>query len=283
MSERPRGGSRAAELFDVDGDGVLVTGAASGLGFAIARVLAVNGARVTMVDVEAGRLEAAVAELAETGGTVRGRVADVRSREEVERVVAEAAAWGSGLDTVFANAGISSGLGHVFGEGELARVDDERWRRVLDTNLTGAFHTIRAAAASLNEGGRIVATTSVAGLRADPLVGYAYSSSKAALTHLVRVTAGELAKRRIRVNAIAPGSFLTEIGRSNPGSGRMLEELRRATLLGRLADPAEIEGIALLLASGASSHITGAVFTVDGGVMVQHDPGSDSDPGSGGS
>lgn len=279
MNGSRTGGSLAAELFDVRGDGALVTGAASGLGFAIARVLAANGARVTLVDVDGERLGAAVEELSDAGGAVRGALADVSSRESIESVIAAAAEWEGGLDTVFANAGVSSGLGHGLGVGGLASVDDERWQRVLDVNLTGALHTIRAAAAALNDGGRIIATTSVAGLRADPLVGYAYSSSKAALTHLVKVAAGELAPRRIRVNAIAPGSFLTEIGRANPDSGRMLEELRRATLLGRLADPSEIEGLALLLGSGASSHITGAVFTVDGGVMVQHGPV----PGSGGS
>jgi NAD(P)-dependent dehydrogenase (short-subunit alcohol dehydrogenase family) len=179
-----------------------------------------------------------------------------------------AASRHGGVQIVFANAGISAGLGPRFGVGVLDRIDDERWRRVLEINLTGTLHTIRAAAAHLGEGGRIIATTSVAGHRADPLVGYAYSSSKAAVSHLVRNAANELAGRRILVNAIAPGSFLTEIGRANPRNSEMVEELRRATALGRLAEPEEIEGLALLLASPASAHITGAVFTIDGGVMI---------------
>ncbi|GAA5148466.1 SDR family NAD(P)-dependent oxidoreductase [Microbacterium pseudoresistens] len=260
--------SAPERLFDVRGRGALVTGAASGLGQAFARVLARNGARVTLADVAAESLAAAVDELADEGCEVRGAVVDIRDRASVERALDAASSWGDGLDIVFANAGISAGRGHHFGDGVLARIDDERWAQVLETNLTGTMHTVRGAAARMNDGGRIVVTSSVAGHRADPLVGYAYSATKAAVSHLVRNAAAELAPRGIRVNAIAPGSFLTGIGRGNAGNGEMLEALTRATALDRLAEPEEIEGLALLLASPASSHITGAVFVIDGGVMI---------------
>lgn len=256
-------------LFDVRGRGALVTGAASGLGLAYARVLARNGARVLLTDATPDALGEAVTALGEEGGDVRGTVVDIRDRKAVEDAAAQVAAWDGGLDIVFANAGISSGLGHHFGVGNLDKIDDERWQTVLDVNLTGTLHTVRAAAASMNDGGRIVVTSSVAGHRADPLVGYAYSATKAAVSHLVRNTAAELAPRGIHVNAIAPGSFLTGIGRNNPGNSGMLDELTRATARGRLAEPEEIEGLALLLASPAASHITGAVFVIDGGVMIQ--------------
>ena len=108
----------------------------------------------------------------------------------------------------------------------------------------------------------------VAGLGPDPLVGYAYSSSKAAVTLFAQNAAAELAPRGINVNVIAPGSFLTAIGARNPGNTGMIDALTRATATKRIADPAEIEGLALLLASPAARHITGAVFVIDGGVMV---------------
>ncbi|MGX1163644.1 gluconate 5-dehydrogenase [Arthrobacter sp. SLBN-100] len=257
-------------MFDVAGRGALVTGAASGLGLAFARVLARNGARVVLADLDSEALDGAVEALANEGCSVRGVTADIRDRSAVEAAVQAAAEWSDGLDIVFANAGISAGLGREFGVGTLENVDDERWQRVIETNLTGTMHTIRAGAARMNDGGRIVVTSSIAGHRADPLVGYAYSASKAAVSHLVRNAAAELAARRINVNAIAPGSFLTAIGRNNPGNDDMLAELRRATALGRLAQPEEIEGLALLLSSPASSFITGAVFVVDGGVLVRH-------------
>lgn len=256
-------------LFDVRGHGALVTGAASGLGLAYARVLARNGARVLLTDVAASALDEAVRDLSEEGCQVRGALVDIRDRSAVEAAVDEAAEWDGGLDIAFANAGISAGLGHQFGVGALAEIDDERWQKVIDTNLTGTLHTLRSAASRMNDGGRIIVTSSVAGHRADPLVGYAYSATKAAISHLVRNAAAELAPRGIHVNAIAPGSFLTGIGRSNPDNAKMLAELTRATAVGRLAEPEEIEGLALLLSSPAASHITGAVFVIDGGVLVQ--------------
>jgi NAD(P)-dependent dehydrogenase (short-subunit alcohol dehydrogenase family) len=261
--------SKPSDLFAVAGRGAVVTGAASGLGFAMARVLARNGARVLLVDLVPETLEKALAELAGEGLDVRSHLADVRDAVAMDAVMAEAAGWGDGLDIVFANAGISSGLGRQFGVGALSEIDAARWSDVLDVNLTGLMNTVRAAAAHLNDGnGRIIVTSSVAGLGPDPLVGYAYSSSKAAVTLFAQNVAAELAPRGINVNVIAPGSFLTAIGAKNPGNTGMIDALTRATATKRIADPAEIEGLALLLASPAANHITGAVFVIDGGVLV---------------
>jgi NAD(P)-dependent dehydrogenase (short-subunit alcohol dehydrogenase family) len=269
------GGSDPSVLFAVEGRGALVTGAASGLGFAMARVLARNGARVLLVDNVEETLRDATEKLASEGLDVRSRIADVRNRDEVAAAMAAVADQPGGLDIVFANAGISAGRGRRFGNG-LAELDEERWRDVLDVNLTGVMNTVRAGAARMNDGGRIVITSSVAGLAADPLVGYAYSSSKAAITLLAQNVAAELAPRRINVNVIAPGSFLTEIGAKNPNNGEMLAALEAATASKRLADPSEIEGLALLLASPAASHITGSVFVIDGGVLVNRSVDTDA-------
>lgn len=262
------GPSDPRTLFDVRGKGAVVTGAASGLGFAMARVLARNGARVLLVDNTEETLADALERLSGEGLEVRARTADVRDRSAVDEVMRDAAEWDSGLDIVFANAGISSGLGRRFGNG-LANMDLDRWQAVLDVNLTGLMYTVQCAAAHLNDGaGRIIVTSSVAGLAVDPLVGYAYSSSKAAVTLFAQNVATELAPRGITVNVIAPGSFLTAIGAKNPGNTGMIDELTRATATKRIADPREIEGLALLLASPAAAHITGSVFVIDGGVLA---------------
>jgi NAD(P)-dependent dehydrogenase (short-subunit alcohol dehydrogenase family) len=263
-----RAGSDPRRLFDVRGRGAVVTGAASGLGFAIARVLARNGARVLLVDNVAETLHDATVSLAAEGLAVRSHLADICDAAALEAVMEEASAWESGLDILFANAGISSGLGRRFGNG-LGDIDVKRWQTVLDVNLTGLMNTVRTGAARMNDGaGRIVVTSSVAGLAVDPLVGYAYSSSKAAVTLFAQNVAGELAPRGINVNVLAPGSFLTAIGAKNPGNTGMIDELTRATALKHIADPAEIEGLALLLASPAARHITGSVFVIDGGVLT---------------
>jgi NAD(P)-dependent dehydrogenase (short-subunit alcohol dehydrogenase family) len=260
--------SKAVDLFRVDGLGAIVTGGASGLGLAMTRVLARNGARVTMIDVDPAGLAAVAAALAAEGCSVRSAVADVSNAAQLDAVVAEAAAWGTGLHIAFANAGISAGPGPLFGPG-IEEIDDERWRRVLDINLTGVMHTVRAAARHMTGGyGRIVITSSVSGVRADPITGYAYGATKAAVIQIARNAALELAPRGIHVNAIAPGSFLTNIGKANPAQSGVFEALSQAAALRRVADPAELEGLALFLASPASSYVTGAVFSIDGGATI---------------
>ncbi len=234
----------------------------------MSRVLARNGARVLLADENSETLATRTTELVAEGLAVRSRRVDVRDAVALEEAMADVASWGDGLHGVFANAGISAGPGRAFGNG-LTDIDPERWQRVIDVNLTGIMQTARSALPHLRDGGRIVVTSSVAGLSTDPFVGYAYSSSKAAVTLFAQNLADELAPRGIRVNVIAPGTFATSIGAANGGNAGMQQALIDATALGRIADPAEIEGLTLLLASSASRHITGSVFTIDGGVSLR--------------
>jgi NAD(P)-dependent dehydrogenase (short-subunit alcohol dehydrogenase family) len=259
---------KAEQLFDISGQIAFVTGAASGLGLAMAEVMAANGAQVTLADVDAAALDAAVARLRAAGFAVEGAVVDVADRDRVHQAVDEAASHGGRLDIVFANAGISAGPGFTETVGRIENVARDAWDKVLQINLTGVFTTIQAAARHMKAqgSGRIIVTSSIAGLRAEPPVGYAYAATKAAVANLVRQAALELAPFNVLVNGIAPGPFLTNIA-----DGRLRREPERhqefaaSVPLKRLAQPDEIKGLALLLASPAGSFITGAVIPIDGG------------------
>jgi NAD(P)-dependent dehydrogenase (short-subunit alcohol dehydrogenase family) len=235
----------AERLFDVRGTRVVVTGAASGLGFAMAEVLAQAGARLTLADVaDAGQVDALI------DGAV--------------------AAYG-GLDVVFANAGISLEPGFKDPGGGLAGIDPEQWRRVIAVDFDGVMATLRAAARVMKPqgSGRIVVTASTAGLRTDPMVGYSYATAKAAVIAATRQAALELAPHGVLVNALAPGAIRTRIG-GGVLPGPEIERMWADTIpLGRMGEPEEIKGLVLLLASPASSYITGAILPVDGGALTR--------------
>jgi NAD(P)-dependent dehydrogenase (short-subunit alcohol dehydrogenase family) len=187
----------------------------------------------------------------------------------VERVFDELVEQQGGVDVAFANAGISLEAGVVDPAGGLANLDREAWNRVLGVNLNGVLFTMREAARHMKEqgGGRIVVTASTAGFGTDPLVGYSYSATKAAVIIIVRQAALELAKHGVHVNAIAPGPFKTNIGGDAPPISP--EAWSEIVAFGRMAEPDEVKGVALLLASPAASLITGASLTVDGGWTAQ--------------
>lgn len=262
-------------LFDVRGTRALVTGAASGLGFAMAEVLADCGAHVTLADVDADRLEASTRALSERGGAARSFVVDVSDEERVRAMVEGTVAAEGGLDVVFANAGIASVPGFAVEGGQrLESVESSDWNRVLRVNLDGVLFTMKHAAAAMKRqgSGRIVVTSSNAGLRAEPEVCYGYVAAKAAIVNVVRQAALELAPHGVHVNAICPGPFKgTRIGggvTENPTPE--LEHMWAKTVpLGRMGNPEELKGLVLLLASPASSFMTGAAYLVDGGTMVQ--------------
>ena len=153
----------------------------------------------------------------------------------------------------------------------MQNVELDNWHRVLDINLSGVMLTMRAAARVMKplKRGRIIVTASIAGLRAEALSGYAYVASKAAVINLVRQAAVELAPHGVLVNAIAPGPFATEINGGRLKLPESAERMRTYIPLGRVAAPDEIKGVALLLASSASSYITGAVIPVDGGASAR--------------
>ena len=245
-------------LFDVGGKVALVTGASSGLGENFSRCLAARGAVVVAAARRADRLQALVRE----GGATHAVALDVTDPASVDSAMRRVEELAGPIDILVNNAGVADTKASL-------EVSESDWRRVLDTNLDGAWRMAQAAAKSMvaaKRGGSIVNIASILGLRqATHLL--AYAAAKAALVQVTKSLALEWARHGIRVNAIAPGYVVTEMNRdffaSDPGQAVLKRIPQR-----RVGDPRDLEGALLLLASGAGAYITGSVVVVDGGHLV---------------
>jgi NAD(P)-dependent dehydrogenase (short-subunit alcohol dehydrogenase family) len=175
------------------------------------------------------------------------------------------------LDIVFANAGVARGRPPTFPEGSLDDMSMPDYDALIDINLHGVVYTVQAAARHMKRqrSGSIVTTASTAGLRNDPYTPYSYTIAKAAVVNFTKQAAHDLARWGVRVNAIAPGPFKTRLGGKEPTSAAADDMWSAVVPLGRMGDPAEIRGLALLLASPAGSFMTGGVYPIDGGALLQ--------------
>ena len=271
---------KLGELFSVEGQAALVTGGASGIGLGYAEALAANGAAVTLLDLDGARIEQEVARLREAGFEVRGEVVDVTDEAALDAAIDAAAKAYGKLDTVFANAGIDSGVGYLgawvgntrprVSEGALENYDTRRWDRVIDICLNAVFATARGAARHMRprKSGRIVVTTSAAAIRCEPAIGMAYMAAKAGAAHFVRNAALELAADNITVNAIAPGMFATNIGGGHLLNPDLQREIGKTVPMHRVGFPQDMYGLALFLASNASAYVTGQQIVIDGGFSL---------------
>lgn len=264
---------KQAQLFNVDGHVAFITGAASGLGLAYAEVMAENGARVVLADADEAGLMNVAERLRSAGCSVETKALDVADTKALQSAIDTAAESFGRLDALFANVGVSAGPGFAASEtGRLEVLDPANFQRVLDINLTATVLSMKFAAPHMKRqrSGSIVATTSIAGIKAEPVVGYAYVATKAAVANVVRQAAVELAPFNVRVNAIAPGPFYTNIrGGVMFRDPTVVQRFEEMVPLGRCAQPDEIKGLALLLGSPAGSFITGAVIPIDGGATAK--------------
>jgi NAD(P)-dependent dehydrogenase (short-subunit alcohol dehydrogenase family) len=265
------------EMFDVRGKSVIVTGGASGIGRAYAEVMADNGARVCIFDIDAEGLDRAVAEIAARGNEIWGRPVDVSDRTQMATAFDEVVDRHGQIDVVFANAGIDGGPGFLSTEGQripegaIDVLDDHHWDRVIEVNLTSVYITVKHAARHMKRsgGGRIIVTSSIAAQINEAIVGTPYMPAKAGVDHFVRQMAMELGAFGILINCISPGPFMTNIagGRLKIPADRRAFEAQ--SLIGRIGDTEDIKGLALYLASPCSSYMTGSQIVIDGGSKLR--------------
>jgi 3-oxoacyl-[acyl-carrier protein] reductase len=250
----------AAGDFSVDlSDRVaVVTGASQGLGQSMAVRLGAAGAKVACVARNEEKLAATVAAVNDANGTAEAFPCDVTDGESVDQVVDLVLAKWERLDILVNNAGITR-------DTLVPRMADEDWDSVLNTNLRGAFLFTRAVTRPMMQQryGRIINISSVSGLMGNP--GQAnYSASKAGMIGMTRTVARELAKRKVTVNAIAPGFIETDMAKVLGET--ILAEAKKRIPAKRLGQPEEVADLVLFLASDAAAYITGTTITIDGGM-----------------
>ena len=258
------------ELFSLDGRSIVVTGAGSGLGAAMATATGEVGGSVTCADVNLAAAEETAAAITARGGTARAVIVDVTDEASVAAMVDGAVDAYGRLDVIFCNAGISGYYDRI------ESVDLDRWRRVLDVNLTGVMLSAKhAARVMIPQGsGKIIPTASIWGIIGSDSVPIPdYAASKGAVINLTRELALELAEFGITVNAIAPGFFNTKLGSDKGLDPAIKQRLREASIAlvptHRRGSPEEIMGPAVFLASAASDMLSGHILVVDSGVTAR--------------
>jgi NAD(P)-dependent dehydrogenase (short-subunit alcohol dehydrogenase family) len=249
----------------LDGKVAIVTGAATGIGRATARLFAQAGARLVLADVRGDELERTVAEVRAAGGDAVAQNADLARPEDCATVVAAAVRAAGRVDVLFNNAGV----GTMVVGGTVETIDLERWDLALDVNVRAIYLTSRAAVPALRAagGGSIINTASVSAFRGSvERPSHAYAASKGAVLSLTRAMAASYGRDRIRVNAICPGTIRTRL--TADIIERVERDVARLIPLGRVGEPEDIARCALFLASADSSWISGTEIVVDGGALA---------------
>jgi NAD(P)-dependent dehydrogenase (short-subunit alcohol dehydrogenase family) len=255
------------DVFDIGGRVAIVTGASRGIGRACSQILAKYGADVVCTGRDEQCLDETVRLVSEHGHRVMPVVVDVTEPQAVERMAAETLKRFGRIDILVANAGITS---------DPVRIDEESiesWDRIVGTNLRGQFLSMRAVLPAMMErrSGSIINISSIGALGGGEVAPASYGASKAGVIALSKYAAAQYGKFGVRVNCILPGMHITDLGMpSDPAEReqrlRMVEGwAAQAFPLGRVGYPDELEGLVALLASDASSFITGATFIQDGG------------------
>lgn len=251
-----------SKLFELTGKVALITGATQGIGLAIARGLAQAGARVVINARNAEKLERAVATLVQEGLTVSGCRFDLLNGSEVRERVAALEQEVGGIDILVNNAGIQR-------RSPLEQFDEKVWREVLDINLTGLFLVTQQVVRGMiaRKSGKIINICSIMSEVSRPSIG-AYTAAKGGVKQLTKSMAVEWAKHNIQSNGIGPGYILTEMNRPLIEDQKFNAWVCARTPAGRWADPTELVGTAVFLASRASDFVNGQIIYVDGGMLA---------------
>jgi len=251
------------DLFSITGKTALITGGSRGIGEMIARGYVENGAKVYISSRKSEVCDAVAAELSARGECI-SLPADLSQMEEIERLANEIAKRENRLDILINNAGATWG-------GTIDEFPEKGWDKVMDLNVKSVFFLTQKllplldAAASADDPARVINIGSVDGLHLSKFENFSYSSSKAAVHHLTKMTATRLASRNITVNAIAPGPFATPM--MAPMIEQMGDSIRLAVPLKRFGEAEDIAGLAIFLASRGAAYITGTVIPIDGGII----------------
>jgi len=253
------------DRFDLEGRCSIVTGAAMGLGKAMAEALAEAGSDIVIADINMEAAEATAAELSRIGTRVTAMRCDVTNPDQAEQLVLSVLEAFGRIDVLVNNAGIAK---HV----KIEDMKIEDWRTIMDVNLNSVFIMSQIVGRVMirQKKGSIINIASMSGLIVNtPQCQCAYNVSKAGVIMLTKSLASEWAEHGIRVNSIAPGYMKTELTRPYfEGNGEMVQRWMDLSPMKRPGTPDELQGIALYLASDSSSFVTGAVFSIDGGYTV---------------
>ncbi len=250
------------DLFRLDGQTAVVVGGAGGLGAAMARGLAEAGAAVAVADFKAGQAKVVADGIVKHGGRALAVAVDVAERASVERMAAETEARLGAIDVLVNSAGITH-------RSSADQFPEAEWHRVIAVNLSGVFWGCQVVGRRMLARGRgsIINIASIAGEIG--LTGtVAYAASKGGVVMLTRALATEWAPQHVRVNAIAPSWFESNIGDLIHREPNYAERAMRRVPMGRMGKPDELIGAALYLASAASAMVTGHVLAVDGGTLA---------------
>ena len=250
-------------LFDLSNRVAIITGGTRGIGLAIAETFAAAGASVVVASRRQENVEDAVAKLRAANARVLGVTVHTGSQESVEALVAKTNETFGGVDILVNNAATNPHFGPML------TAEDSHWDKILDVNVKGYFRMIKACVPLMKQrgGGKIINVASIAGRIPLPGMGV-YSVSKAAVLMLTESLAIELAADNIQVNAIAPGLVKTKFSAALWKNPAIYETIIRAIPQNRMAEPHEIAGVALYLASAASDFATGTTIVVDGGQVI---------------
>lgn len=247
--------------FSLKGKTAIITGASKGIGESIAQIYANQGANVVVSSRKQEALDEVAKSIKADGGEAIGIACNTGSLEEIQHLVDQTVTQYGSIDIIVNNAATNP----VFGP--IINTDESAFDKIMNVNVKGPFELVKRAIPHVNQGGSIINISSVGGISPEPMLGI-YSVSKAALVSLTKVMAKEFGPGGIRANVICPGLIKTKFSEALWSNEDLTAKMVKKLPIPRIGEPDEMAGLALFLASDASSYCTGSVFTADGGFTI---------------